>query len=284
MASHRYWRATALEPYGGAGADLELSGFHLFAAGVRVDAAATLTSNFVPNISGALAALQDDVFSTAASWSGSAARALALQWDFGGAPVDVTDIRLAGDNNTRFPLMLKIQWSDDAAAWADSLTVAGITWPGAAVKTTSVSGLIATNFVKGRAAPGAPLAVISAKPPIVYGTTVPVPPVVRLRVEDGSVKDYTTGVLGAGIGRVRNTVKEKGAPDTPVRRRVRLVRERDGLVVREQWSNPATGAYDFQFVDELQTYTVLSYDHTLNFRAVIADGLTLANGTVELMP
>ena len=87
-----------------------------------------------------------------------------------------------------------------------------------------------------------------------------------------------------GAGRVRNTVKEKGAPDTPVHRRVRLVRERDGLVVREQWSNPATGAYDFQFVDALQTYTVLSYDHTLNFRAVIADGLTLANGTVELMP
>ena len=87
-----------------------------------------------------------------------------------------------------------------------------------------------------------------------------------------------------GIGRVRNTVKEKGAPDTPVHRRVRLVRERDGLVVREQWSNPATGAYDFQFVDALQTYTVLSYDHTLNCRAVSADGLTLANGTVELMP
>ena len=87
-----------------------------------------------------------------------------------------------------------------------------------------------------------------------------------------------------GTGRVRNTVKEKGAPDTPVRRRVRLVRERDGLVVREQWSDPATGAYDFQFVDERQTYTVLSYDHTLDFRAVIADGLTLANGTVELMP
>ena len=98
------------------------------------------------------------------------------------------------------------------------------------------------------------------------------------------MKDYITGVLGQGIGRVRSTVQEKGTPNTPVHRRVRLMRECDGLVLREQWSDPVTGAYDFQFVDELQTYTVLSYDHTRNFRAVIADGLTLANGTVELMP
>ena len=284
MAAHRYWRATALEPYGGAGADLELSEFHLLAATTRVDAAAALAASAAPDVGGSLAALQDDVLTTSARWAGKAVKSLALQWDFGVGPVDVTDIRLAGDNNARFPLIVKIQWSDDAVAWTDALTIAGIAWPGRGAKTTSVSGLIATNFVKGRAAPFAPLAVISAAPPIVCGVVIPIPAVVRLGVAGGSVKDYITGVLGAGIGRVRSTVQEKGTPNTPVHRRVRLVRECDGLVLREQWSDPVTGAYDFQFVDELQTYTVLSYDHTRNFRAVIADGLTLANGTVELMP
>ena len=282
MAAHRYWRATALEAYGGR--DLELGALHLLSASARVDAAAALTASVAPDVSGSLAALQDEVLTTAARWSGNAAASLVFQWDFGGGPVDVTDIRLSGDSAARFPLVAKMECSDDAAAWTDAFTVAGIAWPGVATMTASVAGRIATNFVKGRAAPAAPLVVISNAPPMVYGVAVPTPGVVRLKVTDGSVRDYTAGVLGQGIGRVRSTVQEKGTPNTPVHRRVRLVRECDGLVLREQWSDPVTGAYDFQFVDEMQTYTVLSYDHTRNFRAVIADGLTLANGTVELMP
>lgn len=31
-------------------------------------------------------------------------------------------------------------------------------------------------------------------------------------------------------------------------------------------------AYSFDYVDELQTFTALSYDHTGAFRAVVADG------------
>lgn len=75
-------------------------------------------------------------------------------------------------------------------------------------------------------------------------------------------------------------MKETGDPEnTPVRRRVRLIRDRDGLLIRETWSDPATGEYDFQYVDETEKFTVLSYDHTGNFRAVVADRLT-----PELMP
>jgi hypothetical protein len=87
-------------------------------------------------------------------------------------------------------------------------------------------------------------------------------------------KDYASGVIGRGVGRISGTVKEDGTPDFPVWRRVRLIRESDGLVVRQQWSHPVTGAYQFDFVDELQRYTVLSYDHNHNFRAVDADNLT----------
>lgn len=83
------------------------------------------------------------------------------------------------------------------------------------------------------------------------------------------VRDMNYG----GRGTVYGTVKNKGTPDSPVYRRVRLIRDRDGVCVRETWSNAVTGAYAFTNVDEAERYTVLSYDHTGNYRAVVADNL-----------
>lgn len=135
MAAHRYWRAVALEAYGAG--DLELSCFHLLdAAGVRVDAPATLTASVAPTI-GALANLQDDDLTTAARWPVQSIATLALAWDFGGSPADVLDIRLAGNGAARFLLMCKLQYSDDAATWVDALPFYGIAWPGVGTKTAS---------------------------------------------------------------------------------------------------------------------------------------------------
>lgn len=128
---------------------------------------------------------------------------------------------------------------------------------------------------------GSPI-VIGQGPTITYGVPA-LTSTITLGVETGCIADFTTGLLGKGIGRVRGTVKQKGTPDAPVFRKVRLVRERDGLVIREQWSDRVTGAYDFQYVDELQTWTVISYDYLNNFRAVVADNLTLVNAGVELL-
>jgi len=83
--------------------------------------------------------------------------------------------------------------------------------------------------------------------------------------------------------RLRGTTKDKGTPNVPVAERVRLYRERDGMMLREVWSTPGTGAYSFDYIEETETYTVISYDHNGSFRAVVADGLTLANGGVELI-
>ncbi|ATA53924.1 hypothetical protein CKY39_12365 [Variovorax boronicumulans] len=86
-------------------------------------------------------------------------------------------------------------------------------------------------------------------------------------------------------GRVRGVVlMHVGGVNKPVFRRVMLIRERDMLVVGMQWSDPLTGAYDFQYVEDNEAYTVLSHDYTHDKRAVIADGITLANGKLELMP
>lgn len=79
-------------------------------------------------------------------------------------------------------------------------------------------------------------------------------------------------IYQGGSGRVYGTVKEKGTPNAPLWRRVRLFDELNNLLVREQWSDPVTGAYSFDYVDTTRRYTVLSYDHTGAYRAVVADG------------
>jgi len=78
-----------------------------------------------------------------------------------------------------------------------------------------------------------------------------------------------------GTGVISGTVKVEADPvDTPVMRRVRLLSERDGLLVRDMWSNPTTGAYAFANIDPTIKYTVLTYDYSHNFRAVVADNIT----------
>lgn len=80
-----------------------------------------------------------------------------------------------------------------------------------------------------------------------------------------------------GVGQVAGTVKN--TPATPVRRRVLLIEEATRAVIRETWSEAATGVYAFERVAMNTTYTVLSYDHTQAFRAVVADRVM-----PELMP
>lgn len=77
-----------------------------------------------------------------------------------------------------------------------------------------------------------------------------------------------------GRGRLVGTVKVAGTPNTAVQRRVRLHRDRDGLLIREQWSDPVTGIYSFTDIDMTKTYTIIAYDHTFAYRAVLADNVT----------
>lgn len=80
--------------------------------------------------------------------------------------------------------------------------------------------------------------------------------------------------IHGGAGRITGTVKEKGTPNAPLRRRVRLHRDVDGLMVRETWSDAATGAYTFTDINPAYAYTAIAYDYARNYRAVIADNLT----------
>ncbi len=77
-----------------------------------------------------------------------------------------------------------------------------------------------------------------------------------------------------GNGAVYGTVAQKSdLVNTPLRRRVLLIEDQSRRAVRETWSASADGAYRFDNLDSSKKYTALSYDHTGDKRAVVADGL-----------
>ena len=82
--------------------------------------------------------------------------------------------------------------------------------------------------------------------------------------------DYIHG----GVGVITGTVEEKATPNIPLRRRVRLHRDVDGMMVRETWSHATTGAYTFTDINPAYTYHAIAFDYARNYRAVIADNLT----------
>jgi hypothetical protein len=78
----------------------------------------------------------------------------------------------------------------------------------------------------------------------------------------------------SGKGRITGTVKQKATPsNVPLRRRVFLLDETTNLIVRDTWSDAATGAYSFDAIDMNRRYTVITYDYENNYRAVIADNI-----------
>ncbi|MGP1680772.1 MAG: hypothetical protein ACTS8S_00390, partial [Giesbergeria sp.] len=81
-------------------------------------------------------------------------------------------------------------------------------------------------------------------------------------------------ILG-GAGQIQGNVFRDADPaDLPLRRRVYLHRQRGGLMVQEQWSNAATGAFSFADVDLNERYYVVAFDYKHDYRAVIADNIT----------
>jgi hypothetical protein len=80
-------------------------------------------------------------------------------------------------------------------------------------------------------------------------------------------------VPDAGTFTINGTVKEQGTPNAPLWRRVNLIEQVTGRVIREVWSDATTGAYSFPNILGGRKYTVVSYDHTGYHRAVIADNL-----------
>jgi len=137
--------------------------------------------------------------------------------------------------------------------------------------TTESSGALVLMHRRDPMFAAPPLRTIEADKPEFFASS-PIPDFTTIKLPD--VMPWRDMEF-AGNGKVAGTVKEKNTPaNTPLRRRVRLVREIDGLQIRETWSDAATGAYEFLQIDERHKYSVISYDYAANYRAVIADSLT----------
>nr|WP_295785148.1 LamG-like jellyroll fold domain-containing protein [Rhodoferax sp.] len=79
-------------------------------------------------------------------------------------------------------------------------------------------------------------------------------------------------MIDGGTAHLTGTVAEKNTPtNTPLSRRVALIDEATRRTIRETWSND-NGDYTFPDIAD-RTYTVLAYDHTHAYRAVVADNL-----------
>lgn len=76
-----------------------------------------------------------------------------------------------------------------------------------------------------------------------------------------------------GQARIWGTTKIKGTPNVPTKARVVLQHQRSKLPVRETWSDPVTGAYEFRGMDANQQFLTLVEDAAGNFRPVVASKL-----------
>lgn len=88
------------------------------------------------------------------------------------------------------------------------------------------------------------------------------------------VGDFLTGLLGSRVGVIDGYTESKGTPNVPLACKVRLLRERDGMVVRETRSNPVTGYFRFTELADQETYFLLAHYPDRTFRAVAADNLS----------
>ena len=76
-----------------------------------------------------------------------------------------------------------------------------------------------------------------------------------------------------GTGRIYGTTKIETSPTVrvPTKARVSILRGHDKLLVREVWSDPATGAWEAAGLDTRQDFVVLAQDAAGNYQPVAAD-------------
>jgi hypothetical protein len=78
--------------------------------------------------------------------------------------------------------------------------------------------------------------------------------------------------VNGGGGRIMGRLLERGVPQKPMQRELKLLDEVTGVVIATTWSRHDTGEYQFNNIDLRRLFTVLAYDHAGVYKAVVASG------------
>lgn len=175
------------------------------------------------------------------------------------SPVEVAEVVLTNNSNSA---MLS---SYGVLAWSDDGTTYTPVSPAFALS-TAASGSVTVSGFEVEASVGSAGHDGSV---VLFGDWAVAPPDEPGAVATGSAANADPH---GGQHRVAGDVAITGTPDTPVRRRVRLLDKASGALMREVWSDAATGAYDFPNIREGETI-VLAEDHTAVFNAVVSDAV-----------
>ena len=273
--TYRYWRIYITTNNGDTYTALQEVELHATVGGVDITSTSmsTFQSSYYGGNTGAKAFDNDYTDYGSGPWvtaGGAAPHYVGIDL---GTALSVSEVALFpqnyGGGPARAPMDFEVQASADGAAWLTMGSFTGQTgWVAGTGRSFQTSSSTTTMAADAVVTPPSRLGVRSV---YVGGESANYSGLVHKPCYR-STKDYrfdrTTGTL-------TGTVKEKGTTEnTPLHRRVRLYRERDGMLIKETWSDATTGAYSFTEIDTLETYTVLAYDYEHNHRAVAADNLT----------
>lgn len=264
MAAHRYW-ALSLSARPGSGNGVSLAEVQMRGIPGGPDLCTGGTASGISSFGLVAANAFDDNNTTIWHNAATGGDYVRLSYDFGSA-VDIVEMLVrnapaggtTGLPGSQFgPAHARVQWSDNGSIWrtgSPSPVLASLL-DAEEMIISGVSDALAS------AALDVPLGLQCFAPTWTSPISLLHGPIMPLRAFIG------------GDGRIVGTVSIKGTPNSPVRRRVRLIREIDGICVAEQWSDAVTGAYAFAGFDRTITYTVLAYDGPRVFKATVADGV-----------
>ncbi len=255
MAAHRYWRVRFWESTGAN--DIWLAEVEFVAVGsaaVVVPVAALSSGDWSTDYAARQAF--DGQKTSGNGWSSNSVPCW-IGGDFG-APVDIDAARIfngwQASAYDELPVLgaVALEYSDDGVVWTEfSRSSSGA---------SQVGGVITVQRVQLGATVSIRLKVAAAAPLHRYSTAA-----LPLKV----ARDTEFG----GRGRLWGTTKTEISPGVfvPTKARVSVLRQRDMLLAREVWSDPATGAWEVRGLDTSQTFLEVAQHVTGEKQAVAAD-------------
>ena len=253
MAGHRFWRVVmAGDNVNGRAALAELA-MRTTVGGSNACAGGTALAS---GVSSSMAVSRAFDGNTGTEWQSQITGGpMWAGYDFG-ADTDIVEMVLTlGANASMLSSWARPEYSDDGSNWV-FLGPYFNTSSATAGSTVTLGGFFVPSAVRlagkaPRLVPGWPAAPLVHR---VAGATY------RVDAEDG------------GTLRIAGDVGIDGTTVTLVRRRVRLFHRQSGRLVRETWSAPDTGAFEFTKL-KAQDYLLVTDDHTRYYNAVAADAV-----------